>query len=136
MRDVDYPAMATIDVANGVVFSGFTIPALATRRIETDVELAEGQSFVIGGLLDQRVTESLSRLPGLSSIPILGALFKSRSINKNKTELLVMVTPELIAPRAPGDQVMPPRPKEFLRDLPADPHKEPRAASGAGKEAL
>ena len=68
------PEVSTIDVANGVVFSGFTIPALATRRIETDVELAEGQSFVIGGLLDDRVTENLSKLPGLASIPILGRL--------------------------------------------------------------
>ncbi|MBI2679450.1 MAG: pilus assembly protein N-terminal domain-containing protein [Candidatus Solibacter usitatus] len=133
------PEVSTIDVANGVVFSGFTIPALATRRIETDVELGEGQSFVIGGLLDQRVTESLSRLPGLSSIPILGALFKSRSINKNKTELIVMVTPELITPRAPGDQAMPPIPREFLRDIPLNPKEprpEPRASSTTGKGAL
>ena len=76
------PEISTIDLANGVVFSGFTIPALATRRMETDIELGEGQTFLIGGLLDDRVTESLSKVPGLSHIPILGALFKSRSENK------------------------------------------------------
>ncbi len=131
------PEVSTIDVSNSVVFSGFTIPALATRRIETDVELGEGQSFVIGGLLDDRVTESLSKLPGLASIPILGALFKSRAISKTKTELLVMVTPELITPRAPGDQVMPPTPREFLRDIPIEPRKEaPAASSGNGKGSL
>jgi pilus assembly protein CpaC len=90
------PEVSTIDLSNGVVFSGFTIPALATRRIETDIELGEGQSFVIAGLMDDRVTENLSQVPGLSHIPILGELFKSRSETKSKTELVVMVTPESV----------------------------------------
>jgi pilus assembly protein CpaC len=109
------PEVSTIDVANGVVFNGFTIPAIATRRIETDVELGEGQSFVIAGLLDDRVTESLSSVPGLSHIPILGALFKSRDITRAKTELLVMVTPETAYPLLATDpKPMPHMPKEFL----------------------
>jgi len=109
------PEVSTIDLANGVVFSGFTIPALATRRMETDIELGEGQSFVIAGLLDDRVTENLSKVPGLSHIPILGELFKSRSVTKTKTELLVMVTPESVYPLAPGDKKpLPGMPKEFL----------------------
>jgi pilus assembly protein CpaC len=121
------PEVSTIDVANGVVFNGFTIPALATRKIETDVELGEGQSFVIAGLLDDRVTESLSSVPGLSHLPILGALFKSRDITRSKTELLVMVTPETIYPLSPSDpKPLPHMPKEFLP--PAAP--EPAAASG------
>lgn len=67
------PEVSAIDLANGVVFSGFTIPALSTRRVETDIELAEGQSFVIAGLLDDRVTANMARIPGLSHLPILGA---------------------------------------------------------------
>ncbi|MCL4795576.1 MAG: pilus assembly protein N-terminal domain-containing protein [Bryobacteraceae bacterium] len=92
------PEVSTIDITNAVTVSGFTIPALSTRRIESTIELGPGQSFVIGGLIDDRVNESFSRIPGLSSIPILGELFKSRTINRAKTELLVMVTPELIKP--------------------------------------
>lgn len=92
------PEVSTIDLANSVTVSGFTIPALATRRIESTIELGPGQSFVIGGLIDDRANETLSRIPGLASIPVLGELFKSRSINRAKTELLVMVTPEMIEP--------------------------------------
>lgn len=92
------PEVSTIDLANSVTVSGFTIPALATRRIESTIELGPGQSFVIGGLIDDRANETMARIPGLSSIPILGELFKSRSINRAKTELLVMVTPEMIQP--------------------------------------
>lgn len=103
------PEVSTIDTANGVTVSGFRIPALSTRRIETDVELAEGQSFVIAGLLDDRVIESLSQLPGLARIPVLGVLFKSRSQTKAKTELVVVVTPEAAAPVAapPAGPAMP-----------------------------
>jgi pilus assembly protein CpaC len=108
------PEVSTIDLANSVVFSGFTIPALATRRMETDIELGEGQSFVIAGLIDDRITENLSKVPGLSQIPILGALFKSRSETKSKTELLVMVTPETVHPLLPEDNPLPRMPKEFL----------------------
>ncbi|HAX44990.1 MAG TPA: pilus assembly protein N-terminal domain-containing protein, partial [Bryobacteraceae bacterium] len=92
------PEVSTIDLANSVNLSGFTIPALATRRIESTIELGPGQSFVIGGLIDDRANETFSRIPGLASIPLLGELFKSRSINRAKTELLVMVTPEMVQP--------------------------------------
>ena len=95
--------LSTIDLNNAVVFSGFTIPALATRRTETDVELGAGQSFAIAGLIDDRVTNILTKIPGLSNIPILGALFKTRSRTKNKSELVVLVTPEEIMPYNPGD---------------------------------
>ncbi len=92
------PEVSTIDLANAVTLSGFTIPALSSRKVETDVELGEGQSFVIGGLLDDRTNETLARMPGLSNIPILGALFKSRAENRAKSELIIMVTPELTMP--------------------------------------
>lgn len=103
------PEVSTIDTANGVTVSGFRIPALSTRRIETDVELAEGQSFAIAGLMDDRVIQSMSHLPGLARIPVLGALFRSRSQTKAKTELVVVVTPEAAAATgtAPAGPAMP-----------------------------
>jgi len=109
------PEVSSLDFANGLVFQGFNIPALSTRRVKTEIELEEGQSFVIGGLLDNRLTETLSRIPGLANIPLLGKLFQSRSISKNNTELLVLVTPQLVRPipkgQAPPDVKMP---KPFL----------------------
>src|SRR5205085_3758063 len=83
------------DAGNGVTVSGLNIPALSTRRMETDIELGHGQSFVIGGLIDDRVVQNLSQVPGLAHIPLLGALFKSRSLTKSKNELIVVVTPEM-----------------------------------------
>lgn len=109
------PEVSTIDQANSVTVSGFFIPALATRRMETDIELAEGQSFAIAGLIDDRVTETLAKIPGLGDIPLLGALFRSRLQNKAKTELIVMVTPELTAPvEAAAAAEAPKMPREFL----------------------
>lgn len=101
--------LSTIDLSNAVVFSGFTIPALSTRRTETDVELGEGQSFAIAGLLDDRATDQLFRIPGLGNIPILGHLFKSKSIKRDKSELIVMVTPEIATPVQirEGDEIGP-----------------------------
>lgn len=97
------PEVSTIDLANSVTMSGFTIPALATRRVESNIELAPGQSFVIGGLIDDRTTQTLSRIPGLADIPLLGALFRSRSLSRAKTELVVVVTPELVEPMSASD---------------------------------
>jgi pilus assembly protein CpaC len=109
------PEVSTIDLANALQISGFLIPALATRRMETNIELGEGQSFVIGGLLDDRVTNSMSKIPGLANIPLLGTLFKSREERKNKTELIVMVTPEVTKPLMPGEAApIPVMPKEFM----------------------
>ena len=109
------PEVSTIDMSAGVVFNGFTIPALATRRMETNIELGEGQSFAIAGLLDDRVSDSIARIPGLANIPILGTLFKSKKETKSKSELLVMVTPEFTT--AAGSMqaaVQPIMPKTFL----------------------
>ncbi len=112
------PEVSTIDLANAVNVSGFTIPALATRRVESNIELGPGQSFVIGGLIDDRVNEAFSRIPGLSSIPLLGTLFKSRNENRNKTELIVMVTPEFVEPTTAGDPKLTPQlPGEFMRPM-------------------
>ncbi|MBI3694341.1 MAG: type II and III secretion system protein, partial [Acidobacteria bacterium] len=98
------PEVSSLDFANALTLSGFTIPALSTRRVETDIELQPGQSFVIAGLLDQRVTENFMKIPGLASIPLLGNIFKSRSLNKTNSELLVLVTPEFPSALAPGDK--------------------------------
>jgi len=98
------PEVSSLDFANALTLSGFTIPALSTRRVETDIELMGGQSFVIAGLLDQRVTENFLRIPGLSNIPLLGHFFKSRTVNKNNSELLVLVTPEYPTALAASDQ--------------------------------
>ncbi len=116
------PEVSTIDSANGVTVSGLSIPALSTRRMETDVELGEGQSFVIGGLIDDRVIQNLSQVPGLAHIPILGSLFKSRSTTKTKTELVVVVTPEVVALPPAARPVVPPMPIPFLS--PAEDGKE------------
>jgi pilus assembly protein CpaC len=96
------PEVSSLDYANGLTVSGATIPGLATRRVQTEVELENGQSFVIAGLLDNQITETLNKIPGLASIPLLGKLFQSRALLKNNSELLVMVTPELVGPIQAG----------------------------------
>jgi pilus assembly protein CpaC len=97
------PEVSSLDYANAVTLNGFTIPALSTRKIDSDIELSEGQSFVIGGLLDNRVTESMAKVPGLGDIPLLGYLFRSKDISKSNTELIVLVTPEITMPLNPSD---------------------------------
>jgi pilus assembly protein CpaC len=97
------PEVSDLDFGHAVTLNGFTIPALSTKKMETTIELGEGQSFVIAGLLDNRVTDSWSKIPGIGSIPILGELFKTRNLNRTNSELIVMVTPEFTMPIAPGE---------------------------------
>ncbi|MEO8657976.1 MAG: pilus assembly protein N-terminal domain-containing protein [Bryobacteraceae bacterium] len=92
------PEVSALDFTNGLLFQGFRIPALVVRRVHTDVELQSGQSFAIGGLLDRRMTESLSKIPVLGDIPVLGKLFQSIAKTKSNSELIVIVTPELVRP--------------------------------------
>lgn len=92
------PEVSTIDFSNGVRFEGFLIPALRTRRAKTSVELRDGQSFALAGLLDNNETRSLSKVPVLGDIPVLGALFKSKSFQKQETELMFIVTAQLVKP--------------------------------------
>jgi len=92
------PEVSTLDFSNAVTLSGFTVPAISTRSAETEIELKDGQAFGIAGLLDHRATTQLSKVPGIGDIPVLGLLFRSRSINKNNTELLVLVTPHIVDP--------------------------------------
>jgi len=96
-----FPEVSSLDFTNAVTISGFLLPAIATRHAETVVELQDGQSFGIAGLLDQRTTAQFSKLPGIGDIPILGKLFQSRSVNKLNSELIVIVTPTIVDPAAP-----------------------------------
>ncbi len=109
------PEVSALDYTNALSFNGFTIPALSSRKMETNIELGEGQSFVIAGLIDKQVTETLSKIPVLSSLPILGNLFKSKEFDRNDSELIVMVTPEITLPLQPGDaKPSPAMPRPFL----------------------
>jgi len=92
------PEVSTIDFANGVRFQGFVVPALRTRRARTGVELRDGQSFALAGLLDNSETRSLSKVPVVGDIPILGNLFKSTQFQKQETELVFIVTADLVKP--------------------------------------
>jgi pilus assembly protein CpaC len=92
------PEVSTLDFANGVRFDGFVVPALKTRRARTGIELRDGQSFALAGLLDNSETQTLSRVPGLGDIPILGNLFRSKQFQKNETELMFIVTAQTVKP--------------------------------------
>lgn len=111
------PEVSTLDYSNSVSVSGFTIPALSTRRAETDVELQNGQSFVVSGLLDHRTTEILSKMPGVSEIPLLGQLFRSRNINHSVLELVVIVTAEVIDPLKSTAETAVKEPARVVPDL-------------------
>jgi len=114
------PEVSTLDFSNGIVLNGFSLPALSTRRVESEMSLADGQTFAIAGLVDNRVTEIMNKIPGIGDIPILGNLFKSKSLNKSNNELLVIVTPHVVRPLNP-DQVPhgPTFPQPFLDRVPA-----------------
>jgi pilus assembly protein CpaC len=92
------PEVSTLDYSNAVTISGFTIPALSTRRAETEVEIQDGQSFIVSGLLDHRTTEIMSKVPGISSVPILGELFHSKNFNHSVVELVIIVTATVVDP--------------------------------------
>jgi pilus assembly protein CpaC len=107
------PEVSTLDFANALTISGFTVPALSTRRAETEFELQDGQSFVIAGLMDNRVTDIYNKIPGLGDIPILGNFFRSKSLQKSNSELMVLCTVHRVSPSA--EQPGPPKnPKPFL----------------------
>jgi len=111
------PEVSSLDFSNGLIIQGFSIPALATNRVESEMDLRDGQSFAIAGLLDNRVTEQLQKIPGIGDIPVLGKLFQSRSVTKSKNELLIVVTPRIVQAMdaVPAGPVMP---KRFLDPLP------------------
>lgn len=132
------PEVSTLDYSNAVTISGFILPAISTRRAETEIELRDGQTFGIAGLLDQRTTVQLSKIPGIGDVPILGELFKSRNATFTNTELIVLVTPTIVDPvngEAPVSQpqvTFPMKngiePSQYDKNLPYPP-KSPESAN-------
>jgi pilus assembly protein CpaC len=123
------PEVSSLDFSNAVTLQGFTIPALSQRRAETEVILKDGESFAIAGLIDNRVIETLSRVPGIGDLPVLGRLFRSRSTQKSTDELLVVISPHFVRPLEPGTKAqLPEMPASFL---PASP--EPVKGKGKAK---
>ncbi len=132
------PEVSALDYTNEVVISGYTIPAISTRRAETVVQLRDGQSFAISGLLDNRTTDQLSKIPGIGDIPILGKLFQTKVTNHTNEELAVIVTPTLVDPLSEHPHPMQPKmvipfidSKKFDKEMtpktpPAQPQPQPR----------
>jgi len=109
------PEVSALDYTNEATISGFEVPGITERRVNTEVELADGESFMIGGLLDKTTSDTFQKIPFLGDIPILGKLFQSELRTKNDTELIVVVTPEIVAPFAAGTAVPNPHyPVAFL----------------------
>jgi pilus assembly protein CpaC len=92
------PEVSSLDFANPLVFGGFTIPSLLTRRAETEIEMKNGQYLAIAGLMDNTITDNATKIPLLGDIPILGQFFRSKDARQNRTELLVLVSPKLVLP--------------------------------------
>jgi len=120
------PEVSTLDFANGVLLNGFRIPALSTRRTETEVDLLDGQTFAVAGLINNSMNSTLQKIPGIGDIPILGLLFKSKAANKDQTELVVMITPQILPRQSPGvTSSLPSTPEPFMPPLPAKKVVEP-----------
>lgn len=124
-----FQEVSSLDYANATTLAGFIIPAISTRRAETSIELGEGETYAIAGLLDNRETEAFASIPGISSVPILGNIFKNKVENKTSTELVVLVTPEITMPLGPND----PKPEiafpnEFLKRLTQEDIEKARKA--------
>jgi len=100
------PEVSALDYTNTVTIQGTAVPGLTTRKVTTEVDLESGQSFVIAGLLDKQITDSFNKIPGLGDIPILGKLFQSKTISKSNSELLIIITPEIVRP-IPAQQAVP-----------------------------
>ncbi len=111
------PEVSTLDFPNGITLAGFRIPALQTRRAETDVELRDGQSFAIAGLLNNLSQDTIQQIPGLARLPIIGAFFRSKATSATRNELMVLITPRLVRPLNPDE--VPPLPTLEDRFLPS-----------------
>ena len=130
------PEVSTIDFNNAIVLDGFRIPALSTRRISTELEVENGQTFAIAGLINNQVRSTFSRIPGIGHIPILGLLFQSKAAQKDQTELVVMITPEILPNNSRGVSPDLPRLEEpFLEQKPMQDTYDvpPPAFSAAGQ---
>jgi pilus assembly protein CpaC len=124
------PEVSTLDYPNGLTLSGFRVPALSTRRAETDVELRDGQSFAIAGLLNNLSQDTVDEIPGLARLPIIGHLFRSTQVNATRNELMVLITPRLVRPLNPDE--VPPLPTLDNRFLPSIEGVSQNLEGGAG----
>jgi pilus assembly protein CpaC len=122
------PEVSALDFANGVSLGGFRIPALTTRRAQTDVELRDGQSFAIAGLLNNISQDDKAAIPFLSKLPIIGYLFKSKAERAEQAELMVLITPRLV--RALDPDEVPPLPTRFKPFI--TPKKDEKKDKGNG----
>jgi pilus assembly protein CpaC len=132
------PEVSSLDFANAVTLQGFVIPALSQRRAETEVILKDGESFAIAGLIDNRVIETLSKIPGLGDLPVIGKVFRSRSTQKSTDELLVVVTPHFVKPLSADEKAkLPDMPATFLPAVtPAGTKKAKAAKKSSGKTSV
>lgn len=120
------PEVSALDYTNGLTVQGFNVPGVSVRNVNTEVELAEGQSFAIGGLLNNTETQTFEKIPFIGDIPILGKLFQSKNISKANTELIVIVTPEIVRPIPAGKPVPQPNfPLPFLTPNTGTPMQTP-----------
>jgi pilus assembly protein CpaC len=119
------PEVSSLDYTNSISLQGYVVPGISTRRVESEMDLQDGQSFAIAGLLDNTVTNQLEKIPWIGSVPVLGKLFSSHSYNKSKTELLVVVTPRIVKPLTP--EQVPHGPQFLVPFLDSDHPEQPKA---------
>ncbi len=124
------PEVSSLDFANGITLAGFRIPSLITRRAETDVELRDGQSFAIAGLLNNLSQDQVNTIPVLGNLPIIGSLFKSKAENAQRTELMVLITPRLVRPLNPDE--VPALPNNMKKFLPSTDGPGQELSGGGG----
>jgi pilus assembly protein CpaC len=131
------PEVSSLDFSNAITLEGFRVPAISTRRTQTEVELQDGQTFAIAGLMNNTITSQMSKIPGIGDIPILGYLFRSKAAQKNQTELVVMITPQIlrrgstgVSPKLPDlmEPYMPPATKTLPSPAPWNPGAPSQAA--------
>jgi pilus assembly protein CpaC len=133
------PEVSAIDTTHTIAVAyGVSVPALTVRRASTTIELRDGQSFVIGGLLQNNGQNQLEQMPWLGSVPVLGALFSSKSYQRNETDLAIIVTPHIVRPARPGDLVkaptddtQPPNDVDYFLMGKTELPRQPRARSAA-----
>jgi pilus assembly protein CpaC len=130
------PEVSALDFTNAVEVSGFDVPAITSRKMRTEVELGDGQSFVIAGLLDNVETENFEKIPFIGDIPILGKLFQSMTKTKTNTELIVICTAEMVSPIPAGEPLPQLKlPEKFLPPNTGSPMNTPDAKTAANTPA-
>jgi pilus assembly protein CpaC len=125
------PEVSALDFANGITVSGFRVPGLSTRRTETEVELQDGQTFAIAGLMNNTVSSTMSKVPGIGDVPVLGYLFRSRAYQKQQTELVVMITPQIVRRGSTGVSSALPSIVEPYLAAPSKPMPQPAPYVGS-----